>query len=228
MAQKSIPNKGFSGATLEFLLALAMNNSKPWFKDHRDEYEKYLLEPMRHLVIELAPAMLRIDPAFETAPETDKTISRIYRDVRFSKDKSPYRANMWISFKRRTPDWKDSPVYYFEIFPDKYRFGMGYYSPSTQTMTAFRKAILARRSEFTKVISPIDGVFTLHGDDYKKRPDAPEDPALRAWYMKKNFYLAQNRETDKLLFSPKLAKHVEDGFILLAPLYRFLWSLAAG
>jgi uncharacterized protein (TIGR02453 family) len=225
MIEKQTTFSGFFPATHEFLLALAMNNSKPWFLDHKGEYTELLLDPMRQLVIELAPSMHAIDPEFETAPEVDKTISRIYRDIRFSKDKSPYRSNMWITFKRRNPDWKDSPAYYFEIFPDGYRYGMGYYSPSTDTMARFRKAIVAGKKLFVKAVSPLESVFTLQGEDYKKKPDAPADPLIRTWYMKKYFYLARNSGIDDVLHSAGLVRELEKGFKLLAPLYRFLMSL---
>ena len=102
---------GFKPEAIQFLNNLGMDNTKAWFEDHRADYTEYLLEPMKNLVIDLTGAMHSIDPGFETRPLVDKTISRIYRDVRFSRDKSPYRTNMWIVFKRRVTDWKDYPAF---------------------------------------------------------------------------------------------------------------------
>lgn len=80
---------GFSQNASAFLRDLAANNNKAWFEAHRQEYEEHLLEPLKALVSDLSGFMLSIDPDFMTIPAVDRTISRIYRDTRFSKDKSP-------------------------------------------------------------------------------------------------------------------------------------------
>jgi uncharacterized protein (DUF2461 family) len=93
--------KGFSPKTLKFLRGLKANNSKAWFQAHRADYEEYALQPLRYLVTDLGDFMLDIDPYFEITPSVNKTISRIYRDTRFSKDKSPFRSTVWFTFKNQ-------------------------------------------------------------------------------------------------------------------------------
>ncbi|MDA8210412.1 MAG: DUF2461 domain-containing protein [Clostridia bacterium] len=88
--------KGFSKSTLDFLKNLKANNNKVWFETHKQDYQEYLLKPLKDLVMDLSSFMLSIDPYLETKPAVNKTISRIYRDTRFSKDKSPYKSTMWI------------------------------------------------------------------------------------------------------------------------------------
>ena len=116
---------GFSTDTLDFLRNLRANNHKVWFEDHKQDYQNYVLRPLQDLVTDLSSFMLTIDPLLETRPGVDKTISRIYRATRFSKDKSPYKSTIWITFKQPNRNWKDAPVYFLEICPDAYRFGMG-------------------------------------------------------------------------------------------------------
>ena len=82
---------GFSRRTFTALLDLGRHNYKTWFEAHRSIYETHVLQPLRDLVSDLADSMLGIDLSFEVAPAVGKTISRIYRDTRFSKDKSPFR-----------------------------------------------------------------------------------------------------------------------------------------
>jgi uncharacterized protein (TIGR02453 family) len=82
--------QGYSPTTITFLNGLKENNNKAWFEENKPDYQKFVLEPSQELVTELAPLMLSIDPKLEVSPK--KSISRIYRDVRFSKDKSPYRC----------------------------------------------------------------------------------------------------------------------------------------
>jgi len=88
---------GFFPQTLDFLQNLGVHNDKAWFETHRREYEEYLLEPLKALVAELAGFMLAIDQNFVTAP--GRAVSRIHRDTRFSRNKSPYKTTMWITFK---------------------------------------------------------------------------------------------------------------------------------
>lgn len=97
LLNKSVFN-GFSPATLNFLRNLKANNNKLWFENNRQDYQTLLMKPLRNLVIDIGPFMLSIDPYFEVLPAINKTISRIYRDTRFSKDKTPYKTSMWINF----------------------------------------------------------------------------------------------------------------------------------
>ena len=107
---------GFSKESLDILKQVKINNSKIWFEKHHSEYEKYLLTPFRELVSDLTPMILSVDPDIEVRPAINKTISRIFRDTRFSKDKSLFRDTMWLVFKRPGSDWKISiPGFYFEI-----------------------------------------------------------------------------------------------------------------
>jgi len=217
---------GFTKETFAFLQGLAENNNKPWFQEHRDDYDAHLLGPFQQLVAAMSGAMLTIDSRFETRPAVDKTISRIYRDIRFSKDKSPYRANMWLSFKRPKKEWKGAPAYFFELSLDGYRYGMGFYDAGRSNMDRLRELMAADVPGFQRLIATLDGEhpFEVKGDLYKRvlRPDLPED--VQAWYQRKNLYLMVEPAMDQRLFSPQLADHLLAGFEQLAPIYHFLWK----
>ena len=105
--------KGFSPKTLKFLKDLKAKNNKIWFKAHKADYENYVLQPMRDLVTDLGDVMLDIDPSFEITPAVNKTISKIYRDTRFSNDKSPFRSVVWFTFKNQKKDWTTHVCGYF-------------------------------------------------------------------------------------------------------------------
>src|SRR5271157_2207894 len=91
---------GFSAKSPAFLKELKEHNDKMWFEAHRHKYEECLLGPMRRLVSDLGEFTLSIDPLLEIRPVVNKTISRIYRDTRFSRNKLPCKTTMWITFKR--------------------------------------------------------------------------------------------------------------------------------
>lgn len=225
MSGKHVPAfAGIPQGAVEFLMELGNNNSKPWFEAHKAQYRALAVEPLAALVTALAPAMLAIDPEFETTPSVGKTISRIHRDVRFSKDKSPYRTAVWIVFKRACPDWKDRPCFFFEFTPEGRRHGMGFYGASSGTMDAFRRAVMEDPDAFRAVAEELEkaGIFKVEGESYK-RPrikDAPND--LAAWINRKSFFLTRELPLDAALFSPNLADDLLADFSAAAPLYRFI------
>ena len=84
--------------TFRFFRDLARNNRTAWMQTNRERYQECIVQPLRHLCEELAPAVLRLDPSFETSGRTGANLSRINRDIRFAKDKTPYRAQMYLKF----------------------------------------------------------------------------------------------------------------------------------
>jgi uncharacterized protein (TIGR02453 family) len=219
------PFQGFSPEAIRFLVGNKQRNSKPWFESHRDQYELLLLNPFRQLIQELTPAMLAVDPDFDLRPAINRTISKVYRDTRFSRDKSLFRDTMWLVIRRLGEDWKTTaPAFYFEIMPDGYRYGMGFYEASRVIMDSFREAIDEKTQAFTKVIAFLDRSdrYTLNGESYKRLLPSNHSEVIQTWYQRKTFYLSCERSHDAILFSSKLAGELIEGFEILAPLYRFI------
>ncbi len=217
--------KGFSLKTLKFLKGLDANNNKKWFEAHRSDYEEYVLQPLRDLVTDLGDTMLDIDPCFEITPAVNKTISRIYRDTRFSKDKSPYRSVVWFTFKNRNKDWMTHVCgYFFELSIKSYRYGMGFYNAAPAIMTKFREMIDENPKEFLKAISFFEKqhTFVLEGEKYKRIIDKSKPENIQHWYQRKNMYLVCNRKIDNTLISSKLVDDLANGFNMAAPLYHYL------
>ena len=232
MKKKTIENdrkfNGYFPETLKFLKSLEKNNNKQWFEKHKKDYEQYVLEPSRNLVNELSDFMLQIDPRFEITPDVNKTISRMYRDTRFSKDKSPYRSNFWIVFKRPNKEWSTQGcAYFFEIYKDWYHFGMGFYDAAPAIMSKFREQIDENTKEFLETIDFYSGqkMFELKGDNYKRIIDSSKPDEIQEWYQKKSICLICERKIDKALFSRKLVDDLKYGFVMLAPLYRYLQKI---
>jgi uncharacterized protein (TIGR02453 family) len=171
--------------------------------------------------------MLAIDPELVVIPAVDKTISRIYRDTRFSRNKSPYKTRLWIAFKRRSPDWKTAPCFFFEISADGYRYGMGFYSATKETMDNLRRFIEARPVEFRKAVAAFgrQDTFTLEGDRYKRtlNPALPED--LQQWHGRKNIHFICQRPVNGRLFTRGICDDLREGFEMLKPLYELLWRV---
>ena len=225
MIHLNIPKfAGFNEATFRFLRTNYSKNSKAWFENNREQYQRCVLQPFQSLVCDLTETMLTIDPWFEIRPAVDKTISRIYRDTRFSKDKTLYRENLWLTFKRPSEDWKGSPAFFFELFPTWYRYGMGYYSASSTTMQKFRATIDDRPDTFLKVseFCRKKNYYRLEGERYKRKLPVIHTPEIQEWYSLKSFYLVCNKKKDRLLMSSKLVHELKTRFLVLKPLYQFL------
>ncbi|PWC09535.1 DUF2461 domain-containing protein [Brenneria corticis] len=218
---------GFSQRGLTFLQQVRQYNDKAWFDEHREIYDRQLVAPFRALVDELSLTMLQIDDHFETRPAIGKTLSRIHRDTRFSHDKSRYRSQMWLTFKRTRKDWTDAPVYFFEIAPDFWRYGLGYYSATRNTMELFRQTLRGNPQRFLAAASCLQDRFKLEGESYK-RPLIKEQPAeLADWYNRKSFAAICTRQDMEALFSDELAATLAQDFTQLEPLYRYLREIEA-
>lgn len=218
--------KGFPKKAVIFFLSIKGNNNKAWFEEHKQDYLENVLKPAQELVRDLSGSMLKIDPQINTNPA--KIIARIYRDVRFSKDKSPYKSRLFFTFKRPGDEWMDAPGFYFEIDHESYGFGMGIYDASLETMKTFRAKIEADPAEFFKTTAfyrKKGSMFELGGDRYKRPKFETKNEKLREWFMMKNFYFYCHRPADKILTSPKLEALMEKGYKELAPLYKYLWKL---
>ena len=219
---------GFSTNSFRFLRNLRENNYKEWFELHKSDYQDYILKPLQALASELGPFMLSIDPYFEVTPALNRTISRIYRDIRFSKDKSPYKTSHWITFKRPRKEWKDFPAYFFEISPNSYRYGMGFYSASRETMDNFRNNIDSNPQTFLSAISfyARQNIFTIEGEEYKRPLKADTSTELQDWYNRKNFYLVSNKQIEGSNINENLISDLVYGFEIMAPFYHYLCKIA--
>lgn len=231
MADEERKFNGFSRKTLKFLRGLKANNNKTWFEGHRSDYYEFVLGPLRDLVVDLGDFMLDIDPCFEITPAVNKTISRIYRDTRFSKDKSPFRSTVWITFKNQNKDWTTHVCgYFFELSVNSYRYGMGFYNAAPAIMSRFREMIDDNSKKFLKMVSFFakQRTFVLEGEQYKRIIDKSKPKEIRDWYQKKNMYLVCNRKIDNSLFSSKLVDDLVFGFNMIAPFYHYLQRITLG
>ncbi len=216
--------EGFYPETLKFLSDLRENNNKEWFEKHKQGYQKYLQEPLQNLAMNLSEYMLAIDPLLVVGP---KAVSRIYRDARFSDNKSHYKTTMWLTLRRPRQDWMDAPAYFFEIAPSSYRYGMGFYKASPDTMHKFREVIDEAPEEFRKLTSfyAKQRVFGIEGEKYKKIFDETKPKEIQDWYQRRNLYLVCNRQIDGQLFSGELVENLLSGFDTVAPFYHYLLKL---
>jgi len=214
----------FKQDTLDYLREVKEKNSKEWFHENKDRYNESLLSPLKELVIQLTDLMLEIDPDFQVEPRVDRTISRQHRDTRFSKDKSLYKNNAWVTFKKKGQSNLDYPAFFFEISPDSFFYGMGFYSASVTSMNAIREKINADEKKFIQLINDIHqkNIFTPEGELYKKNRYQGMEEKITDWYNRKNLYLIRHSENVNELFSNDFTNQLKEDFSSLKTFYQFL------
>ncbi len=205
-------------------MAIRFNNNREFFLENHGWYEDSVRTPARALASALGDAVREIDPALETRPE--KAVSRINRDVRFSKDKSPYRDYIWIAFRKPGADRGTTMGLYFDISDQGASYGMGFYDENRPLMNALRRRILIEPEKVLEAADSALDEFTLHANAFRRMAIPPEVPdALRVWYALKGFYVEKEIADFDLIRSPALAGEVAKGFLHLKPLYRYISSL---
>lgn len=207
--------------TKEALIFLAENrvrNSRDWYNSHKDDASRLVIEPLKELVVELTPFMLTIDDEFITEPKTCKTISRIVRDTRYTKDKSLYRENMWIMFMRRRDGDIKPPGFYFDMSLNGFDYGIGFTSMDKSIMDAMRELIMSDDETFLKAKAAYEGQnkFIMDGDRYKKPKYTGK---YSDWLNMKDMYFHARSEDFNLMFSDNLAGFLMEDFAKIRDIY---------
>jgi uncharacterized protein (TIGR02453 family) len=180
------------------------------------------LQPLKALALAMTPAMYSIDSQMDFRP--NKIVSRIYRDIRFSLDKRPYKTNMWLSFQRLVTDWEGFPGYFMEIGAEGYQYGMGLYLAKKKVMDSYRSKIEYEQEHFRKITEDLitKQGFIIGGDLYKRpvNNDLPE--YFQDWIQRKSIFVYKNLPVDESLFREEFVSYLVNEFTLLQPLYDFL------
>ncbi len=216
--------QGYTQETVDFMWGIRFNNERGWFMEHKEQYQKHLLEPTRALA-EQVYAGLR-----EKLPDEPlmMKVSRIYRDARRLHGRGPYKDHLWFCVRTGDEDWTGRPTFYFEIAPDYYSYGMGFWAASPATMERFRKQVQADPRELEKLVRAFNrsGRFALTGPEYARDKGTPNE-LLRPWIQKKSLSLQFEKPLDERIFSPALAREIVDELGELVPFYRFFAKLCA-
>jgi uncharacterized protein (TIGR02453 family) len=126
----------FTSATFQFFRDLARNNHKVWMDANRERYRQTVVQPFRRLLEELSPTMLKLDARFDTTGRSGANFSRINRDIRFAKDKTPYRPQMYLKFSAPFPGEGETGQLYSGISAKSVTAGFRIYAGSKRKQSA--------------------------------------------------------------------------------------------
>ena len=213
----------FTPKTLEFLAENRFQNSRVWYAEHKDVFRETVLQPMIESVEFLTPTLEAIDPQIVTEPKVDKTISRIYRDMRRAHGEY-YREVMWLTFKRDKIRYPRYPEFFLVFSPREFFYGCGYYAAKSETMACMRRMILANDPAFCKADRAYhaQNALQLDGDLFKRSrfPDAA--PRQRDWLERKSILLIHSGDPWSDLFDPDLNAKMAEAFLGVKSVYDFL------
>lgn len=215
--------QGFTPETIDFLWGIRFNNERNWFEAHKEAYQTTLYEPMKELCRDLYQAF---SARHEELALTSR-VCRIYRDARRLFGRGPYKDHLWLTVSQPVERWSCAPVFWFEINPEDYNFGLGYWMAQASTMAKLRHRMDTRPKEMEQLVRQAAKYpeFTLTGEDFKRRKAAPSD-LLDPWYNKKGgFSLSCERAHDPLLFSPTLTGYLLEEWEKLVPMFQYLSTL---
>lgn len=165
----------FSPALFRFLEDLRANNEKVWFVANKDRYESEVKAPMLRFISYFAKPLHRISAQFDADPRpVGGSMFRIYRDTRFSRDKSPYKTAASMHFRHRAHGDVHAPGFYLHLEPGNIFAGAGVWRPEVKDLEKIRSAIVARPAQWKKVVGKdVLGVdFELWGDKLARPPRA--------------------------------------------------------
>jgi len=223
--------KHFGKESLAFLRGLARHNAKPWFEAHRADYEQHVKQPMADLVEEMDLRMARF--AAEMAGDPKRSVFRINRDIRFSKDKSPYKTHAACWFFHAAGSAKvgreahgGGAGFYFHLQPGASMVGGGCWMPPRPALQKFRAAIAGDPRGFERIVlapslrrrfgglddeEMLKGMPRGYGDDH---------PAAR-WLRFQSFTVGHGL-TDAQVTSARLTAILESDYRAMLPLVRWL------
>lgn len=215
---------GFPKEGLAFLRELKENNSREWFTPRKAEFETHVKAPMLALVEAVNGELASFAPDHLTEPA--KALYRIYRDTRFSNDKTPYKTHIAANLPKQGADKHAAAGYYFSVGAEQIEIAAGVYMPGPEELLRLRQHISGNYEEFaalvadravTKLVGP------LQGDSLARPPKgfSAEDPAVE-WVKKKQWYYYKTDLDLELALTPKFLGELVKRLRVMTPMVVFL------
>lgn len=219
-----MPTSYFSTSFFKFLTELAANNDRTWFNANKDRYVHEVQEPALQFVSDFGPRLKKISPHLVADPRTQGgSMFRIYRDTRFSKDKTPYKDHVGIAFRQPA---MHAPGVYLHLQPGACYAGVGIWRPEPPTAAGIRQAIAAHPADWKTASrgKAFTSVWTMDGESLARPPKGfdPNHPFIDD--IKRKDFTAGTKLTQKQTSSPSF---LDDYAKLLGSAKPFMAFLAA-
>lgn len=215
----------FYPRTLDFLRELSDNNDRDWFSENKHRYETDVLDVALHFIQSMQDPLGTIAPHFVAMPtRVGGSLMRVYRDTRFSRNKTPYKTNIGIQFRHEQAKDVHSPGYYVHIEPEQVFLGVGMWRPDSEPLRSIRERIAARPKEWRRALghAPFRRHFDLGGESLSRPPRGfDKDHECIEDIKRKSFIAVRDLDAGASL-KPRFQQTVETSFRAAEPFMRFL------
>lgn len=224
------PFPGLSKEAFTFLRQLKRNNDREWFRPRKDTYVEEIRDPMRALITELSRRLP--ERGIPLSGDPKRAVFRIYRDTRFSKNKSPYKTHV-AALVSREGDKRAPGALYLHIEPKNCRVGGGFWRTGKDFITEWRAAMSEDPQAFLDVVEAVEGAgleMETAGSSMTRMPrgyDDQRDNPATDYFRWKNGFAAMNNDVDEeLVMSPDFADFVVETAEAVRPLLEYGWQIA--
>ena len=215
----------FYPEALEFLRQLEANNNREWFKENKSLYEEEVLDVALRFIQSMQDPLATIAPRFGAVPtRMGGSLMRVYRDTRFSKNKTPYKTNIGIQFRHEQAKDVHSPGYYLHIDPQQVFVGVGMWRPDSDPLRGIRERIASKPAEWKRVVNSrsFKRQFVLGGESLQRPPRGfDKEQECIDDIKRKSFIAVREMAVDDCL-KPQFQRTVESSFKTAEPFMRFL------
>lgn len=217
---------GFGPQTVKFIGGLSGNNSKQWFESHREDYEAHYIEPAKAFVAALGEPLHGMAPAIQAIPKVNGSIFRINRDIRFSKDKTPYKDHLDLWFWEGERKGAISGLF-FRLTKDRLILGAGAHMFPADLLKKYREA-LTRPAKAKSLLEIETGLSSaglqLNGEHYARTPRGLsfDDEGLERLSRYNALYTSAETPHPDSLNSAKFIDHCISQWRMMVPLHRWL------
>jgi len=214
----------FSPALFTFLKELKANNNREWFQDNKPRYEKHVKDPALRFIADFGGRLKKISPHFRADPRANGgSMFRIYRDTRFSKDKTPYKTFTGIQFRHELGKSAHAPGFYLHLQPGEVFAAVGSWHPDSDVLRGIRESISEEPAAWRRAVGKrFRDVYALEGESLKRPPKGfdPEHPQLED--MKRKDFIGVTQLTQKLVTSDGFMDELAGTFRSGSSLVRFI------
>ncbi len=216
----------FEKPLFDFLKDLKQNNNKAWFQENKSRYKEAIVHPLQDFISAINTPLAKVSKHYVADPRVNGgSIFRIYRDVRFSKDKTPYKEHAACHFRHEAGKDAHAPGFYMHLETDKVFFGGGVWLPPPDVLYKIRDRIRSKPKEWEAVINNktlIDVFGSIKGDSLTRPPKGFDKDTPHLEDIKRKSFFAIREEPVKLARSAAFFDEVLRTYKAATPLMRFI------
>ena len=214
----------FKPETIKFLNDLARNNNRDWFNENKPRYESDVLDVALNFIQSMHDPLASFAPHFTAIPNMGGSLMRVYRDTRFSKNKTPYKTNIGIQFRHELAKDVHAPGFYVHVDPESVFLGVGMWRPASESLAGIRQRISDKQAEWLRVSNDktFRRYFDLGGETLSRPPRgyAKDHPMIED--IKRKDFIAVRDMSHEDALHPKFQQKVETSFKAATDYMKFL------